>query len=1220
MRRYFLLGIGLTWALSFGSLGCSDDDDNGPNIDAAVWDAGDGHVGQDAGDGGADAADGYVPPQTDCEGVDFVDCTPREGSNGATLLVGTVITPDHVLCNGQVLISRDSEHIECVAEDCSGEALAANATVICADVITPGLIDSHNHMTYNTLPPWHHPGKLYEHRDEWRNDPDFNAYDARLSSGDAPVADRYSEFRLLMAATTGVHKSSGRTATYTGVRNLDRGSDGNDLGLPSGAIEECVFPLSSSCRQEPDYSNLDPDLRAYVIHLSEGINQRAYDEYDRAMQGGHIGSRTSIIHGVSFDGPQLAELAGLGVSLIWSPQSNVDLYGQTANVTAAWNMGLNVALAPDWTVSGTMNLLSELKCAQHLDEKYYASRFNSRDLVAMVTSNAARALGIDDLIGYLRPGHYADVAAMSGDRVHPYDTVLQANSDTVRAVFISGAAFYGDADALNADIEYNEFCEDIDVCGASKRICVKEEAGSPAQPLNPDDWAKFSYQDYVDYLQGRLDQLKAQNNPAPEDDYLYELFPAFECTPSFHCDLGNEYVPGEITADDNDGDGVSNAEDNCPDIFNPGQGDFDTDGVGDSCDPCPYAEDENNCPRPDPTDKDGDGIANADDNCPSVANPDQADGDNDGVGDVCDACPDYSNPNGAPCPATIYEIKTGVYQPGAAVLVQDVVVTGVGADGKGFFLQVPADHASYNGPDHSGLFVYIGTAGNAPSVGDRVDVSGVVADFYGQTQVSSVSDITVVSSGNTAPAPVDVTPAEVTTGGSRAEALEAVVVRVQNVSVTDTNPTTGPGDHDPINEFVVDSSLRIDDYMYLVTPFPQVGDTFTAISGVLRFANGDSKLEPRSAADVVTGPPALAGFSRILSFAYVGETGEPVPGLELRLTGPAQGATTISLSSSATNVLTVPATVIVPDGQQAVVVSVTGVAAASNPVTVTATLDGDTADTQVRVLDGTEQPAVVAIDPASASVRPSDSLDFTVTLDLPARSGGETVTVTTGALLSGPGTVTVPARAMEASFTVTAGASEGNDQVTASLGASSQSAAVTISQSAASGLILAQVFYDINGSDDGYEWIQLYNGTSHTIDLSSYSLAWGGTDYGWGSVQLSGSIQSGACFIVGGPTSSAENGNPTYDLAVNLDQDLQNSGSDADAVALFDVPASSVTGSTVPIDAVIYGGSNSNGLIDETGQAGDVDVGDAPAGNALLRTGEHTWEIAPVDPSNCPAF
>ncbi len=81
---------------------------------------------------------------------------------------------------------------------------------------------------------------------------------------------------------------------------------------------------------------------------------------------------------------------------------------------------------------------------------------------------------------------------------------------------------------------------------------------------------------------------------------------------------------------DADGDGVFDADDNCPDDANPDQADGDGDDLGDACDNCPVVA------NPDQADGDGDDLGDACDNCADVANSDQADGDSDGVGDACE--------------------------------------------------------------------------------------------------------------------------------------------------------------------------------------------------------------------------------------------------------------------------------------------------------------------------------------------------------------------------------------------------------------------------------------------------------------------------------------------------------------------------------------------------------------------------------------------------------
>lgn len=95
-------------------------------------------------------------------------------------------------------------------------------------------------------------------------------------------------------------------------------------------------------------------------------------------------------------------------------------------------------------------------------------------------------------------------------------------------------------------------------------------------------------------------------------------------------EAGIDQLVIEHTELDTDIDGIADANDNCPSIANNDQSDVDSDGLGDVCDSFPNDPDN---------DLDGDSIGGDIDNCPSIANNNQANDDGDGQGNVCDSFP-----------------------------------------------------------------------------------------------------------------------------------------------------------------------------------------------------------------------------------------------------------------------------------------------------------------------------------------------------------------------------------------------------------------------------------------------------------------------------------------------------------------------------------------------------------------------------------------------------
>jgi cytosine/adenosine deaminase-related metal-dependent hydrolase len=390
-----------------------------------------------------------------------------------------------------------------------------NASVVQAgpqDLLFPGLINLHDHPAFDVLEPWLPPSS--------------DALPAQGKAGTDPYANRYQwgasgsatsspeQLRLIVNAHNVVNDPLGLGLSAEVDKYAEAGAllggETADVGV-AGSLVRGVDHDAFDTRVAPSYTGpiaafdgtalrsamVNGQIDAWMLHLAEGVrdgDRRPGDtfssraEFQTLKAKGLLTDMTVIVHGTALERADFAEMRaaptiradgagdGRGAKLVWSPLSNLLLYGETTNVYDALAEGVLVSLGTDWTPSGSRTLLHELKIADvaardqrvlgaSRDEvpalglsgknplqRLLAEEALDQTLVDMVTRNPALTLRWYNRAGSIEAGKQADLMLVRWPATLPpagvppsvYRALIDANERDVELVLVGGNPRAGD--------------------------------------------------------------------------------------------------------------------------------------------------------------------------------------------------------------------------------------------------------------------------------------------------------------------------------------------------------------------------------------------------------------------------------------------------------------------------------------------------------------------------------------------------------------------------------------------------------------------------------------------------------------------------------------------------------------------------------------------------------------------------------------------------------
>jgi 5-methylthioadenosine/S-adenosylhomocysteine deaminase len=191
---------------------------------------------------------------------------------------------------------------------------------------------------------------------------------------------------------------------------------------------------------------------------------------------GVLDNLTLAVHCIWLDDDEIELLRERDVKVSHNPESNMKLAAGCAPVSRMIKKGITVGLGTDGCASNNdMDMFREMGTAAKLHKviEMDPTVIDAKTVLRMATISGAKALGLDDRIGSIEPGKYADIIVVDMKKPHliplynPYSQIVYAASGPdVRTSIIGGSLVMHERKLLHVDVpsvmgEVNSIAESI---------------------------------------------------------------------------------------------------------------------------------------------------------------------------------------------------------------------------------------------------------------------------------------------------------------------------------------------------------------------------------------------------------------------------------------------------------------------------------------------------------------------------------------------------------------------------------------------------------------------------------------------------------------------------------------------------------------------------------------------------------------------------------------